>query len=91
MDYIFFRRDETQEKNKPKTKVYLIAPLHPPPFTLSHCAEYKYPVQLQKHVRGGGERGGGGGAFMYIFVFGLVFSVSYLSEGRYNPSFETCS
>jgi len=33
-----------------------------------------YPVQLQKHVRGGGERGegrgAGGGAFMYIFIFG---------------------
>jgi len=28
---------------------------------------------------------------MYIFVFGLVFSASYLSEGRYNPSFETYS
>ena len=27
--------------------------------------------------------------FMYIFVFGLVFSASYLSEGRYNPSFES--
>ena len=23
-------------------------PQHPPPFTLSHCAEYKYPVQLEK-------------------------------------------
>jgi len=28
---------------------------------------------------------------MYIFVFGLFFSVSYLSEGRYNPSIETYS
>jgi len=41
--------------------------------------------------KGGGGGGGGGGAFMYIFVFGLVFPVSYLSEGRYNPSSETYS
>jgi len=28
---------------------------------------------------------------MYIFIFGLVFSVSYLSEETYNPSSETYS
>ena len=39
----------------------------------------------------GGGGGVGGGAFMHIFIFGLVFSVSCLSEERYNPSSETYS
>ena len=56
--------------------------LHPPPFTLSHCAEYKYPVQVQKVARGGGKRRRGGGVFMYIFVFGLIFFSCVLSLRR---------
>ena len=63
------------------TSIYPI-PL-PPPFTLSHCAEYMYPVQLPKRVRGEGERGGrgagAGGGHSCIFLFLVWFFLCPIS------------
>ena len=77
------------------TSIYPTPPPHPPPphtctpplsrsLTVRNTST---PFSCKKTCEEGGRGAGavGGGAFMYIFVFGLVFSVSYLSEGRYNP------
>jgi len=57
--------------------------LQPPPVTLSLCVEYMYPVQLQKNVRGGGERGGGNGGgdegYSCIFLFWVCFYLCPIS------------
>ena len=62
-----------------RTSVFTYYPppshLLPPPFTLSHCAEYKYPVQLHKVVRGRGGKGRGrGGGIHVYFCFWFGFS-----------------